>query len=239
MMPPDPLLVISIMGGQFLDPVTGLPTADSPRNVEALTWYRDLIRAQGTPEEVNAFRAGFGDEQGINNPFLVGKVAMMFNGQWNPYWFQRYGPKVRYGATAIPYPAARPKLRRSTYLGGNLFCLPTGGRHRKEAWEFLRWSQTVEAQALFASTIHGVPNLTEARRSPQLRQGESWKEAFAVFMDIADSPNARHFPVTPISGLYQAEMKTAADFVRFGKRTPEAALKDVQARVLREARRWQ
>src|SRR5581483_590573 len=127
LMPPDPILVISIMGGQFLDPVTGLPTADAPRNIEALTWYRVLIRAQGTPEEVNAFRAGFGDEQGINNPFLVGKVAMMFNGQWNPYWFQRYGPKVRYGATTIPYPAARPDLRRSTFLGGNLFCLPTGG----------------------------------------------------------------------------------------------------------------
>lgn len=238
MMPPDPLIIIAAFGGQFVDPRTGMPTADHPRNIEALHWYRTLIEAQGTSEEVNAFQAGFGQEMGINNPFLVGKVAMMINGQWNPYWFQRYGPKVRYGAAPIPYPDRYPEMKEPTWLGGNIFCIPANCKHPNEAWEFLRWTQTVEAQVLFASTMHGVPNILAARRERSLREGEPWKRAFAVFMDVANSPNARHFPPTPITGLYQYEIYNAADFVRYGTKTPEQALRDVQRRVTREMLRW-
>jgi len=239
MMPPDPLIIISAFGGQFIDPKTGMPTADHPRNIEALEWYRRLIEVQGSPEEVNAFQAGFGQEMGINNPFLVGKVAMMINGQWNPYWFQRYGPKVRYGAASIPYPDQYPEQKNPTWLGGNIFCIPVNCKHPKEAWEFLRWTQTVEAQVLFASTMHGVPNILEARKEPSLREGEPWKRAFAVFMDVANSPNARHFLPTPITGLYQYEIYNAADFVRYGTKTPAQALRDVQKRVYREMLFWQ
>ncbi len=243
MAPPDPLVVIGAFGGQFIDPETGKPTADHPRNVAALEWYRKLIEVQGGAQEVNAFAAGFGQEMGINNPFLLGKVAMMLNGQWNPYWFQRYGPDVRYRAAPVPHPAAQPELERPTWLGGNLFCIPANSRHHDEAWEFLRWTQTPEAQHLFAERMHGIPNLLSARRDPGLREVRSpddrWKEAYSIFMDAATSPNARHFPVTPITGLYQYELTTAADYVRFGSRSPEEALRDVQRRVEREMVRWQ
>jgi len=238
MMPPDPLIIISAFGGQFIDTKTGMPTADHPRNIEALEWYRRLIEVQGSPEEVNAFQAGFGQEMGINNPFLVGKVAMMINGQWNPYWFQRYGPKVRYGAAPIPYPDHYPEQKIPTWLGGNIFCIPVNCKYPKQAWEFLRWTQTVDAQVLFASTMHGVPNILEARKERSLREGEPWKRAFAVFMDVANSPNARHFPPTPITGLYQYEIYNAADFVRYGTKTPAQALRDVQKRVYREMLFW-
>src|SRR5438067_9841210 len=67
MMPPDPLGIIAAFGGRFVDPATGMPTADDPRNVEALKWYRRLIEAQGGGTEVNAFSKGFGEEMGINN----------------------------------------------------------------------------------------------------------------------------------------------------------------------------
>lgn len=243
MAPPDPLVVIGAFGGQFIDPETGKPTADHPRNVAALEWYRRLIEVQGGAQEVNAFAAGFGQEMGINNPFLLGKVAMMLNGQWNPYWFQRYGPEVRYRAAPVPYPEAHPELERPTWLGGNIFCIPANSRHHDEAWEFLRWTQTAEAQRLFAETMHGIPNQLAARRDPVLREARSpedrWKGAYSVFMDAATSPNARHFPVTPVTGLYQYELTTAADYVRFGARSPVEALRDVQRRVEREMNRWQ
>lgn len=241
--PPDPLVLMASFGGQFTDAENTRPTADHERNVAALRWYRELIEAQGGPEAVNGFAAGFGQEMGINNPFLVNKAAMILNGQWNPYWFQRYGPQVEYGAAPVPYPADHPELKRPTWLGGNLFCIPANTRHAEAAWTFLRWTQTLPAQRLFASTMHGVPNLLEARRDPSLRTvsgpDDAWKRAFGIFMDAATSPNARHFPVTPVTGLYQYELTTATDYVRFGSRTPEAALADVQQRVSREMARWQ
>jgi hypothetical protein len=87
--------------------------------------------------------------------------------------------------------------------------------------------------------MHGVPNILEARKEPSLREGEPWKRAFAVFMDVANSPNARHFLPTPITGLYQYEIYNAADFVRYGTKTPAQALRDVQKRVYREMLFWQ
>lgn len=238
LLPPDPVATMVAFGGGFVDPTTGMPTADHPRNIEALEWYRQLIEVQGGGERVNAFAAGFGPESGINNPFLVNKVAMTINGQWNPYWFQRFGPKVPYAASPLPRPDAHPELDRPTWIGGNLFCIPANCRYPAQAWEFLRWTQTPAAQALFAGTIHGVPNISVARRDPTLRQGERWKEAFSVFMDAADSPNCRHFPVTPITGLYQYELTNAADYVRYGTKTPTQALRDVQGRVSREMAQW-
>jgi multiple sugar transport system substrate-binding protein len=232
-------LLLSAFGGKFVDAKTGAVTADDALNVAALEWYAKVIKAQGGPEAVMAFAAGFGDEQGINNPFLRGKVAMMFNGQWNPFWFERYGGKVDYGVAPLPHPKSRPDLAGPNWLGGNLFCIPANCRHPREAWEFLKWTQTVEAQVLFAEHMHGIPNLLSARKMPSLRTGADWKPRYALFMDLATSPNARHFPTTPVSGLYQYELTNAADFVRFGARTPVEALADVQRRVAREAAAWE
>lgn len=239
LLPPDPIVALVAFGGTFVDPVTGMPTADHPRNIEALEWYRRLIEVQGGGERVNAFAAGFGPESGINNPFLVNKVAMIISGQWNPYWFQRFGPKVQYAASPLPRPDAHPEMERPTWIGGNLFCIPANCRYPRQAWEFLRWTQTPAAQTLFAGTIHGVPNILSARSDPTLRHGDKWKPAFSVFMDAADSPNSRHFPVTPITGLYQYELTNAADYVRYGTKTPTQALHDVQGRVAREMAQWQ
>ena len=239
LLPPDPIVALVAFGGRFIDPATGMPTADDPRNIEALEWYRKLIEIQGGGERVNAFAAGFGPESGINNPFLVNKVSMIISGQWNPYWFQRFGPKIKYAASPLPHPDAHPEMDRPTWIGGNLFCIPANCKYPAQAWEFLRWTQTPPAQSLFASTIHGVPNIFSARRDPTLRTGDKWKAAFSVFMDAADSPNCRHFPVTPITGLYQYELTNAADFVRYGTKTPEQALRDVQGRVSREMAQWQ
>jgi len=54
-----------------------------------------------------------------------------------------------------------------------------------------------------------------------------------------DSPNARFFPVTPVSTLYLHELATAQDFIMSGSKTPEQALRDVQQRVFAEWKRWQ
>jgi multiple sugar transport system substrate-binding protein len=232
-------MLLAAYGGRFVDPETGGITADDAQNVAALEWYAKVIEAQGGPEAVMAFAAGFGDEQGINNPFLRGKVAMMFNGQWNPFWFERYGGKVDYGVAPLPHPKNSPNLVGPNWLGGNLFCIPANCRHPREAWEFLKWTQSIEAQVLFAEHMHGIPNLLAARRTPSLRTGADWKPKYALFMDLATSPNARHFPTTPVSGLYQYELTNAADFVRFGARTPSDALADVQRRVSREAFSWE
>lgn len=240
--PPDLTYIIGAFGGQFVDPATGAITADHPINIEAARYYRALIEAMGGGKRVLAFTAGFGNEQGTNNPFFLGKIAMMINGQWNPYWFQKYAPHVPYDVAPIPYPARQPHLKRPTWIGQNMFCIPRESKHPREAWEFFVWMQSEEAQVLFAETMHGIPNIRRVLKNPRLRAvrtaGELWKRGYAKFLDLVDSPNARFFPTTPVATLYLHELATAQDFIISGNKTPEQALRDVQQRVSAEMRRW-
>jgi ABC-type glycerol-3-phosphate transport system substrate-binding protein len=237
-------LLISVFGGRLYDPERDAITADDPRNVEALKWYKEFLDTQGGLAKVNAFSQGFGLGQSANNPFFVGKIAMMVNGQWNPYWAYKYAPKLRYGAAAFP-PLKKsrggttsPPQEPHAWLGGNFFVIPTGSQHVKEVWDFFVWMQTDEAQHLFADTMHGVPNTFRALQDQELRRGESWRPVFGKFMDIAGSRNAAYFPVLPITGFYDKLMTNAVESIGFGSKTPEGALRDVQERVSREYAKW-
>ncbi|MFQ3611023.1 MAG: extracellular solute-binding protein, partial [Fimbriimonadales bacterium] len=240
--PPELWELIVVFGGQVVDAQTGAITADHPTNIEAGRYLRALVEAMGGGKRVQAFTAGFGNEQGTNNPFFLGKIAMMFNGQWNPYWFQIYAPQVPYDVAPFPHPADRPHLARATWIGQNMFCIPRESRHPREAWEFFVWMQSETAQLLFADTMHGIPNIRKVLKNPRLRipqsPNEVWKRGYAKFLDFVDSPNARFFPITPVATLYLHELSTAQEFIISGNKTPEQALRDVQQRVASEMRRW-
>jgi multiple sugar transport system substrate-binding protein len=234
----DIYLFFKLFGGRLYDPAANRLTADDPANIAALKWYAGLVNSMGGGRQVNAFAAGFGQAQGGNNPFFMGKAAMMINGEWTPYWAHRYAPGLEYGVAPIPPPANKPERARTTWFGGNMFCIPKGSRHPKEAWELLVWMQSDEAQILFAEAMNNVPNRISALRSKELRQGAPYKPLFAKFLDLADSPNGGAFPAVPVANLYANEIVNALDLVLDGQKSPESALRDVRERVQKELSRY-
>lgn len=231
--PGDIFLFMALFGGKLVDSA-GHVTADDPANVAALAWYKNLVDRLGGIEQVNAFAAGFGKDQGASNPFFVGKTAMMLNGEWNPYWIARYAPQVEYGVAPIPPPISRPDRVRTTWVGGNVFCIPKESRHPGEAWEFLKWTQTDEAQVLFAHAMNNVPNRIRALRAPKLREGAPFRAKYAVFLDLASSRNAAFFPVLPVTSLYMNRLATAVERALLGDRTPAQALAEVRQKTQKE-----
>ncbi|HXG24920.1 MAG TPA: ABC transporter substrate-binding protein [Chthonomonadales bacterium] len=231
-------ILYKLFGGRLYDPQTNCITPDDPNNIAAMEWYRDLVEKMGGYRKVNAFQAGFGAAQGANNPFFVGKIAMMINGEWIPYWLHKYAPHVEYGVVPLPPPKDHPERARTTWLGGNMICIPRGSKHPEEAWKLLVWMQTDEAQKLFASLMNNVPNQRSALRLPELRRGAPYKEKFGVYLDLADSPNGGHFPALPVANLYNSELNTALSLVLDGQKTPQQALRDVRIRVQRELDRY-
>lgn len=227
-------LLMNLHGGRLVDPTTGRITADDPANVAAVAWAKNLVDKMGGIEQVSAFASGFGRDQGASNPFYVGKVAMMFNGEWNPYWLSRYAPQMQYGVAPVPPPAAHPERNNCTWLGGNIFCIPEASRHPKEAWEFLVWAQSLEAQVLFCYAMNNVPNQRAALNDPKLRTGPPFRQKAKVFYELADSPNAGYFPALPVTNLYTNQLSTAIDRVMYGERTPAQALAEVRERVQHE-----
>ena len=236
--PPDGVNLLALYGGGFFEPATGRITANNPRNIEAATAFKALMDAQGGYEAVQGFAAGFANEQGGYNSFYVGQAGMVFSGQWNTYWIAKYKPDTEYGVAPLPYPAAHPERKGTLWLGGNFFCIPKESRHKKEAWDFLVWTQSLEAQRLLADSLHGVPNIRAALKIRSLREGEPWRVSFGKFMDLSDSPNATHFPPMPIAALYLSEINSAIEAVGYGRKTPEKALSDTQERVQREMDRY-
>ncbi|HEV2473683.1 MAG TPA: extracellular solute-binding protein, partial [Chthonomonadales bacterium] len=160
--PPDLNLIMKLMGGNVLNPSTGEVEANSPANIRALTWYKRLIDREGGIARVSAFQSGFASSQGPGNPFFVGKIAMVIDGEWNPYWISRYAPRLEYGVTAAPPPEGHPERSGTTWFGGNVFCIPVAGKHPDEAWKFLVWAQSQQAQVMFAHDMNNVPNQREA-----------------------------------------------------------------------------
>jgi multiple sugar transport system substrate-binding protein len=234
----DMYLINSAFGGELYDAATGKLTPDHPGCVAALRWYKRLVERMGGYQQVNGFAAGFGQAQGTNNPFFTGQVAMMINGEWNPYWCSRYAPKLDYGVAPLPPMDPTTDAPPVTWLGGNMICIPKGAKHPREAWDLLVWMQTDEAQLLFAEAMNNVPNMRRLLKSRRLREGADFKRKFSVFLDLADSPNGRHFPALPISGLYNNEMATARDLALAGEKSPVQALRDVRVRVQRELDRY-
>lgn len=231
--PPDGVTMMGLYGGGFVDK-TGRVTADNPRNVEAVTFYKQLMEAQGGYENVQAFAQSFAADMGNYNPFFLGKVGMTFNGQWNTYWAYHYSPNMHYGIAPLPYPARYPDRKGTVWLGSNPFCIPQGARHSQAAWDFLAWTQSREGQRRLAMTLHGIPNIRAELRDPSLRAGEAWRPSYGRFMDLADSPNATHFPALPVATLYLNQLATAIDSACYGHRTPQAALSAVRRRVQKE-----
>ncbi len=236
--PPEAIQLLGAAGATFWDEKSERITADHPNNIEGMRWYKRLMDAQGGNEAVAAFSAGFAEDMGSNNPFYRGQAAMEFSGQWNANWVYKYTPGEEIGVAPLPYPAALPEARGTAWLGGNLFCLPREGKNNDRAWEFLRWTQSKAGQIQFAETIHGVPNQKAILTEPLLRTGEPWKVLFGRFLDLANSPRATHFPVSPVAALYQSEVTAACDAVRYGRKSPQEALRAVQAKVSRELEKY-
>lgn len=231
-------LVMHLFAGELTAANEPKVTPDSSRNLRAFEWSAGLIEAMGGYTKVNAFAAGFGQPQGGDNPFFKGKLAMMINGQWNPYWAETYAPGLDYGVAPLPYPSDTPERRNATWLGGNFFCIPTGAPNRKEAWKLLAWMQTEEAQVLFADTMHGVPNIRSVLRNKKLRTGEPWRYHYGKFFDLVENGVPGHFPPLPVSALYNNSLLDAYDMVLDGKKPASQALKHVRERVQNELDRY-
>jgi multiple sugar transport system substrate-binding protein len=229
--PPPVHEVMALFGGRLADPVTGEITANDPHNVEALEWYVRMFDAQGGGLRIDSFQQGFGEFDSPNHQFFVGKVAMMFSGEWWPSYVTRYSPTTDYGVVALPYPSKYPWRKGSTFLGGNFAAIPSESKHPQAAWEFIKWMQTRQAQVAFSKVMHGLPNVRRAIFAPELTRGSREKEAFAVLCRIAAGGKGDIFPPTPVNLAYMAELETAAQRVVRKSVTPRQALEQVQRRL--------
>lgn len=132
-------------GGEFYNPETGLVTANDPKIVDALTWETEFTKKLGA-SDVMSFATAAGAD--ANDPFVLGQVSMVVQGNWMTATLDEYAPNIDYGICDIP---SVEGVDPTTFVGGRAMVIPKGieGEKLDAAWDFVKWMCTSkEAQEL-------------------------------------------------------------------------------------------
>lgn len=220
-----------VFGGKLWDGGTKI-TATDPANIRAMEWVQSYSRKYGAAE-LQSFRSGFGNFSSPQNAFLSSKVAMELQGVWMYNFIDQYAPKLEkpvlnWAAVPFPHPADRPDLADSTFADEDILVIPRGAKHPKEAFEFIAFVQSQEGMELLC--------LGQKKHSPLSHVSADFYRKhpnpyIKLFAEMPIGKNVQSPPKLALWPEYQAEMETAFDEIALLKKTPEQALKDVQARM--------
>jgi multiple sugar transport system permease protein len=199
-------------GAHFTSPDGRTVTLNHPKNVEAMTWIRDVIRDYGL-ENLTTLSSGFGAE--AQNPFITGKIAMTVLDVGELSTIQKYGAGLEWGAAPCPYADDGVP---ATWSGGFSLIIPRAARSTDGAWEFCRFILSEPSQRYMATSSNKLPALRAAANDPFFQQSAFWRLA-------VDQMKYSHYrPITPVGAKVIEEMYRAVDLVARGDLEPQVAL---------------
>lgn len=207
-------------GGKFYDEKTQkLTFADDPKIIKSFEWQKKYADKYGM-KNLGAFFSMFGAAE--INPFIGGKLAMVVDGNWFLSQIKNFAPKdFEYGIAPIPYPPYGEA--NSTWAGGWSLVIPRGAKHPKEAAEFILYMAT-EGQIIYAVESGHLPTYKAAL--PKLIESDPAQAAFAEIL-----PTAHCRPVIPVGALLWDKLTEAREYILWGKKPVEQALRDAQIEV--------
>ncbi len=231
-------------GGTLWNGVDRL-TFNSPESLKAMKWiasYADGAVFKGVGpkpisyEELDRFKKTAGAFSTSDNAFFSGKVAMEIQGVWMAKFIGFYAPKdFEWGC--CPFPAiedpknpGKPLLANVTVAEADVIGIPRGAKHVKEAFEFIKFMCTPEGMEILC--------LGQGKHSPLRKTSESWYREhphpyIKVFEDLGDSPNCFRIPPIGVWRECAQAWGDAFDDVWTGKKTPQAALDELQTLMQR------
>jgi ABC-type sugar transport system permease subunit/ABC-type glycerol-3-phosphate transport system substrate-binding protein len=239
--------------GEFMSRDGRTCTLANPQTAEALEYLVSIYDALKGAELVAGFQSTFQPRE--VDPFVTGKMAMRIDTDGFMQTIARYGPTVEFGVAPAPVPAARlrgeGRFRGQTpwvtWSGGFSYAIPRGARHPREAWEFIRWMNSLDGRRTQnrAQRAYEVsrgraflPEMSANRRvsevifrefapeQPQLRRG--------LQTCLALMPMARFRPVTFVGQRLWDEHVRAFELAIRHRRTPREALLASQTVVQQE-----
>ncbi|MCX7047318.1 MAG: ABC transporter substrate-binding protein [Candidatus Sumerlaeota bacterium] len=223
-------------GGRILKDEWTVNCASKPF-IDGLKWARSYPDHYGLKNMI-AMQASGGGFDSAQNVFIAEKLAMQLQGVWMGNFIEKYNPKLEWGAA--PFPVAMDNTPDVTVAEADLIIIPRGCKHVEEAWDFIKFTQTVEAMELlcmgqrkFSPLMRVTPGFYETHPNPYIK----------LFRRLAESPNAYTIPSFALYNEYQGEMSPAFEAVWLGQKTPEEAMKSVfnriQPRMDKQKAQWE
>ncbi len=124
-------------GSSLTDPATGLLEIDTPEFQAGYDWVQRYRQMAG-PDALGRFEGGLANFASPDNPFMIGKVAMMRQGPWFANMIRSYAPHIDFGVA--PHPTVDGEVR--SYVGQDVLVIPKDAREPEAAWTFIEWLYT-------------------------------------------------------------------------------------------------
>ena len=159
--------------------------------------------------------------------FATGRAAMTFNGSWGVNVYKSMNPNLNY---AIMYPPSLPNAQYPLLVfggdGSSLFVNEMSPR-RDKAIAFLKWFTQKEQQAFLAKETLNIPSNKDA--------GQDLPDILKKFSESVE----RTFDALPVLEAWQVTnyININLQSVIIGEKTPEMAIKEVQAEKVRQSKK--
>lgn len=202
-LPTDPGWYIALtqlwFGTDIFDSATHRFTVDTPGMLAACNWMQGYTKRLGT-DAIGRFGGTVKNFDSPLNSFLAGTVAMEQQGPWLAIYIHKWKPEMDNDWAAAPFPSAVPGLEDVTFCPFDCLTIPTGCKHKAEAFEFIAFVNSREESDKL--------NSLQCKNSPLADPGPDFvrdnpNKYIQVFEDLARSPNARgpiDCPIAPEAG---------------------------------------
>jgi len=217
-------------GGAFFDQAACSVTPDDPKIVAAFQWVQDYCKSLGA-DAVNAFggpsmQAGADPAQ---DPFYAGHLGAVITGDWVIANIKQYAPKMNYGITYMPVPAAAdPSV---TWAGGWSVVIPKDAKNAEEGWSFMKYFAGPEGQTTYTKVSNHLPTLTALAADATLID-----PAHKFMADML--PTAKNRPPLPVGAKYWDELSSAWQKAYLDKGAPADLLKGVKDAVNKDLSKY-
>ncbi len=136
-------------GGSLLNDGLTRCTLGEAAAYEALQWESDLINKHHV-----APTAEESGQIGTLKLFEAGKIAMYVSGSWAAE-LQLAKDNVAFNYDVAPLPKGK---KRASFFGGAAYAIMSGSKHKKEAWELVKWFTGKEYQRRGAVNSQIIPS---------------------------------------------------------------------------------
>lgn len=190
-----------------------------PEAVASLRFCQDLLykyRVSPSPYDM--------PNTDLNAMFMTGRVGMVVSGPWNSPPLKT--ADIDFDVVHIPY---GPTGERHTRVTWDCLAMFSGTSHKEEAWRFMAYCLTYEAQAIVGRYIRSVPAL-RAAKDAFMNPDNDWNEE--KYIDAL--AYARYQPIS--IRWNQMEQIIAPEYERLlmNKQTPEQTVERLQAAIRRD-----
>lgn len=202
----------------------GEPTPEDAGNIEALKWYQDNITNKFDADKIAKFNSGVGEYMSPQDPFYVGKYAMVIDGEWRAVNIPNTAPDLDWGVTSIPYATAAQK--DTTQLTASTLFIPANSQNKEAAAKFLAYLVSDDAMVDFALALGNIPGRTS------LLDTDAFDDVpqFDVWMSALKSDNVYALNSASYAAEYSTDLGAAFDDVVRGVATPQDAMASVTDR---------